>query len=196
MQGLNKAIQTFFVSTKTGEVQFEAGTTPGDEFCVFDVPDVGRFGLCICYDMWFPEVSRTLAWMGAEVIIQPTMTPTSDRELELVMSRANAIFNQTYFISLNGVGPYGGGRSQIIDPDGRILQRAGDHETILTEIIDLDHVQRTREFGTIGLAQTLKQIRDSGHKFPVYQNTAIAKEGFAHLGPLGFHRNLNELPKN
>ena len=90
------------------------------------------------------------------MIIQPTMTPTSDRELELVMSQANAIFNQTYFISLNGGGPYGGGRSQIIDPDGRILQRAGDHETILTEIIDLDHVQRTREFGTIGLAQTLK----------------------------------------
>ena len=55
---------------------YEAGTKPGDEFCVFDVPGIGRFGLCICYDMWFPEVSRTLAWMGAEVILQPTMTPT------------------------------------------------------------------------------------------------------------------------
>jgi len=42
-------------------------STPGDEFCVFEVPKVGRFGLCICYDAWFPEVTRTLAWMGAEV---------------------------------------------------------------------------------------------------------------------------------
>ncbi|MBP9071481.1 MAG: carbon-nitrogen hydrolase family protein, partial [Caldilineaceae bacterium] len=63
---------------------YEAATASGDQFCVFDVPEVGRFGLCICYDMWFPEVARTLAWMGAEVILQPTMTPTSDRNLELV----------------------------------------------------------------------------------------------------------------
>jgi predicted amidohydrolase len=37
---------------------YEVGTEAGDEFCVFDIPDVGRFGLCICYDMWFPEVAR------------------------------------------------------------------------------------------------------------------------------------------
>jgi len=30
----------------------------GTEFCVFDVPEVGRFGLSICYDMWFPEKPR------------------------------------------------------------------------------------------------------------------------------------------
>ena len=45
--------------------------TPGAEFVVFDVPDVGRFGVSICYDMWFPETTRTLAWMGAEVICTP-----------------------------------------------------------------------------------------------------------------------------
>ena len=43
---------------------YEMGATPGNEFCVFDIPNVGRFGLCICYDMWFPETARTLAWMG------------------------------------------------------------------------------------------------------------------------------------
>jgi formamidase len=55
---------------------YESETTPGNEFCVFDVTDIGRFGLCICYDSWFPEVARTLAWMGAEVILHPTITPT------------------------------------------------------------------------------------------------------------------------
>lgn len=170
---------------------YESGTTPGDEFCVFDVPEVGRFGLCICYDSWFPEVCRTLAWMGAEVILQPTMTPTSDRALELVLSRANAIFNQCYFVSINGVGPYGGGRSLIVDPDGRVLQQATDHETILTEILDLDHVTRTREYGTIGLAQTLKQIRDSGHTFPIYRQGKVEPTGFEHLGPLTYHRRLD-----
>lgn len=169
---------------------YEDGVTPGNEFCVFDIPDIGRFGLCICYDMWFPEVARTLVWQGAEVILQPTLTPTSDRELELVMCRANAIFNQCYFISVNGVGTWGGGRSTIIDPDGRILQEASTNQTILTEMIDLDHVTRTREFGTIGLAQTLKQLRDYDHAFPIYEDGRLTKGSFANLGALKYHHTL------
>ncbi len=172
---------------------YEMGTTAGKEFCTFDIKGVGRFGLMICYDTWFPEVARTLAWMGAEVILQPTMTPTSDRELELVMCQANAIFNQAYFISLNGVGPYGGGRSLMVDPDGRILQCAGERETILTEIIDLDHVTRTREYGTIGLAQTLKQLRDSGQHFPPYHNGNLQKGSLRDLGELAFHQSPRTL---
>jgi formamidase len=167
---------------------YEAGTQAGEEFCVFDVPDIGCFGLCICYDMWYPEVVRSLVWMGAEVIIQPTMTPTSDRPLELVMCQANAIFNQCYFVSVNGVGPWGGGRSMMIDPDGRILQTAGDHQTILTELLDLDRVTTTREYGTIGMSQTLKQLRDSGQIFPIYQQGIAQGEGFKRLGKLGFHK--------
>jgi len=130
--------------------------------------------------------------MGAEVILQPTMTPTSDRPQELVLCEANAIFNQAYFVSVNGVGPYGGGRSLIVDPDGRVVQQAGEHETILTEILDLDHVTRTREFGTLGLNQALKQLRDSGQSFPIYEQGVKAGEGFRQLGPLGFQRQLNE----
>lgn len=169
---------------------YEAGTTQGSDFCVFDVPDAGRFGLCICYDMWFPETVRSLVWMGAEVIIQPTLTPTSDRPLELVMCQANALFNQCYFISVNGIGPWGGGRSLMVDPDGRILQTAGDHQTILTEILDLDRVSYTREYGTLGLAQTLKQLRDCGHTFPIYQQGIPQGEGFKKLGKLAFQSNL------
>lgn len=171
---------------------YEAGTTPGNEFCVFDVPNVGRFGLCICYDMWFPEVSRQLAWMGAEIIIQPTMTPTSDRPLELVMARANALFNQCYFLSVNGVGTWGGGRSTIIDPDGRVLQEAGTNQTFLTELIDLDHTNRTREYGTLGLAQTLKQLRDARHRFPIYGNSKVSEGSFDRLGELKFYRELGQ----
>ena len=77
---------------------------PGDAFCIFDIPGKGRFGLCICYDQWFPEVVRTLAWMGAEAVVHPTATTTSDRAQELVLSQAHAIFNQIYFFSVNGVG--------------------------------------------------------------------------------------------
>jgi predicted amidohydrolase len=174
---------------------YEAGTAAGGEFCVFDIPSIGRFGLCICYDMWFPEVARTLAWMGAEVILQPTLTPTSDRPLELVMARANALFNQCYFFSINGIGNWGGGRSTIIDPDGRILQEAGTNQTFVTELIDLDHTTRTREFGTLGLGQTLKQLRDSGHKFPVYGDQGIERGAFDQLGELKYHHNRIITPR-
>jgi len=169
---------------------YEASTAAGDEFCVFDIPEVGRFGLCICYDAWFPEVARQLAWMGAEVILQPTLTPTSDRELELVMARANALFNQCYFVSVNGVGDWGGGRSTIIDPDGRVLQEASTNQTFITEILDLDHTSRAREFGTLGLAQTLKQLRESAHRFPIYEPGNLRKGSFGDLGPLALHRDL------
>lgn len=169
---------------------YESGTRAGQEFCVFDIPDVGRFGLCICYDVWFPEVSRMLAWMGAEAILQPTLTPTSDRELELVMARASALFNQCYFISVNGIGPWGGGRSTIIDPDGRVLQAASTNQTFMTEILDLDHTTRTREFGTLGLGQSLKQLRDSGQHFALYDGDNLARGSFGKLGPLAYHRDL------
>lgn len=169
---------------------YEAGTEPGTEFCVFDVPDVGRFGVCICYDAWFPETVRSLAWMGAEVIIHPTMAPTADRELELVLNQANAIFNQCYFIDINGVGPWGGGRSMIVDPDGRVIQKAGEHETLLTEIIDLDNVSKTREFGNLGLCQLWKQLQDAPTDFPIYQNGIGSGKIYEKLGSLKFHTRL------
>jgi formamidase len=170
---------------------YERGTSSGSEFCVFDIPEAGRFGLCICYDMWFPEVARNLVWMGAEVILHPTLTPTSDRPLELVLSQANAIFNQCYFIDINGVSPFGGGQSILVDPNGRVLQQAGEHEAILTEILDLDLVSRTREYGTIGLSQTLKQLRDCSVQFPMYLDSKIKSgEGFRPLGPLKYHHNI------
>ncbi len=148
---------------------YENETTPGDQFCVFDVPSLGRFGLCICYDAWFPEVIRTLAWLGAEVILHPTLTPTSDRAAELILAQANAIFNQCYLVDVNGLGPWGGGRSTIVDPEGRLLQTAGEHDMLLTELLDLDQVTKTREYGTLGLCQTWKQLRQFRGQFPMYR---------------------------
>ena len=170
---------------------YEDETTAGEQFCVFDVPGVGRFGLCICYDTWFPEVARTLAWMGAEVILHPTLTPTSDRTLELTLNQANAIFNQCYFVDINGLGPWGGGRSLIVDPEGRVLQQAGEHDMIMTEILDLDQVRRVREFGTLGLCQTWKQLRDFRGRFPVYDKEIANGKIFRGLGELDYQSKLD-----
>lgn len=162
---------------------FENEIAAGEAFCVFDVPGVGRFGISICYDMWFPETVRALTWLGAEVVLHPTLTTSADRELELVLAQAHAVTNQLYFVDVNGVGAWGGGLSQIIDPDGRVVQRAAGGEGVMTELLDLDRVTRAREVGTLGMTQCLKGLRDSRVHFPQYGDLA-AGEGLRKLGPL------------
>src|SRR3546814_4288082 len=90
---------------------YERGVAPGSEFVVFDVPGAGRFGVSICYDMWFPETTRSLASLGAEVILHPTLTNTIDRDAELAIARASAATNQCYFVDINVAGALGVGRS-------------------------------------------------------------------------------------
>ncbi|MDR6508029.1 carbon-nitrogen hydrolase family protein [Arthrobacter oryzae] len=136
------------------------GTTPGDSFVTFDIPGKGRVGLAICFDGSFPEVSRQLAWLGAEVIIQPTLTTTRDREMEVVMSRANAFVNQVFVVNVNGADPSGVGESVILDPEGTIMQQARGGEEILYGVLDLDRVTQARRYGTLGINKPWSQLKD------------------------------------
>ncbi len=162
---------------------YEKGVEPGNKFVVFDVPDVGRLGLMICYDMWYPEMSRQLAWMGAEAIIVPTLTNTSDRHLELHMAQANATVNQLYMLNINSAGRLGYGRSIVVGPDGNVVHQASSSREIITMDLDFDHVRRVRERGRHGLAQPLKSFRDAGVNYPVYQENS-GPGAFGDLGEL------------
>lgn len=132
---------------------------PGSSFVVFDVPGLARIGLAICYDGNFPEAFRQLAWLGAEVVLQPTLTPTSDREAELVLARANAIANQLFVVNLNAAAPAGLGRSLVVDPEGLVRRQAGEGEELLTDVLDLDAVARAREYGLAGVSQVWEQAQ-------------------------------------
>ena len=143
---------------------------PGDRFVTFDIPEVGRIGLAICYDGNFPEVFRQLAWMGAELVLQPTLTTTSDRTAELVLARANAIVNQLYVINLNASDPAGLGRSVVVDPEGIVRVEAGAGEELITDVIDLDAVTRVRDHGLAGVSRMWDQLMRTGPQIelPVY----------------------------
>jgi formamidase len=143
---------------------------PGTELVTFDIPDVGRIGLAICHDGAFPEVFRQLAWMGAEVILQPTLTTTSDRDAELVLARANAIANQVYVVNINAPGPTALGRSVVVDPEGLVRVAAGAGEEVLTDVLDLDAVTRVRTHGSFGLNRLLEQLDRIGPtlELPMY----------------------------
>ena len=150
-------------------------TVPGNEFVTFDMEGVGRIGLMICYDGWFPEVARHLAWMGAEVILHPSLTTTSDRPQELVLARANAIVNQVYVVNVNAGSP-GSGGSLIVDPEGHELQVAGYGEAFMTEVLDLDAVSRVREYGSVGMSRMWAQLADQAGSvaLPLYGGSFAA----------------------
>jgi len=163
---------------------YEEGVEAGDDFLVFDVPDVGRFGVSICYDAWVPETSRTLAAMGAEVILHPSLTGTIDREVELAIARSTAATNQCYFVDINGLGAGGVGRSIVVGPHGEILHQSGSGEELIPLELDLDQVQRSRERGLLSLGQPLKSFRDRKVRFKVYDRRWRGAEYLDRLGPL------------
>lgn len=163
---------------------YEKGVAAGDRFVVFDVPGAGRIGLIICYDMWFPETVRTLAWMGAEAVICPSLTNTIDREVELAIARSNAATNQVYFLNLNSAGRLAVGQSIFAGPDGKVIHQAGSGREIISVEMDFEYVRRVRERGMFGLCQTLKSFRDHEMDFPVYNEGRKDAGAFAQLGPL------------
>jgi predicted amidohydrolase len=163
---------------------YEAGVEGGQEFLVFDVPDAGRFGISICYDLWFPETARTLAAMGVEVILHPTLTGTIDRDVELSIVRATAAQNQCFVFGINGFGDCGNGRSIIVGPAGEVLYEGQSAQEMIPFEIDFDRVRRSREVGLRGLGQQLKSFRDRTVEFPVYSREGRTWPYLNSLGPL------------
>jgi predicted amidohydrolase len=174
---------------------YEKGVTPGSEFVTFDVPGVGRFGMSTCYDMWFPETTRTLAWMGAEVILHPSMTTTVDRDAELAIGRANAAINQCYFLDINTAGEVGNGRSAIFGPGGEIICTAGGGREALVVELDLQAVRNARTRGWLGLTSPLKSFRDSEVALPAYAPGARRSAYLESLGPLTMPTRHRETPQ-
>jgi predicted amidohydrolase len=140
----------------------------GREFVVFEMPGHGRVGLSVCYDAWFPEHTRQLAWLGAELVLNLVKTPTVDRAQETVIARANAIVNQVFVASVNAGTPSGLGRSLLVDPEGRVrVEAVSELPSVLTDVIDLDAVTTVRRFGTAGLNRVWDQYQHGHDEGPV-----------------------------
>ncbi|WP_068547427.1 carbon-nitrogen hydrolase family protein [Thalassotalea crassostreae] len=162
---------------------YESDINAGNEFVVFDVPG-GRIGVAICYDLWFPEVARTLACEGAEVLIYPTLTGTIDRPMELILAQATAVNNQCYVMTINASGGIGNGQSNAIGPDGQIIYQAGCAAELIPIEIDFEQVRRNRERGLHGLGQVLKSFRDNEVEYTVYKNKECKNKSLSSLSKL------------
>jgi predicted amidohydrolase len=115
---------------------------PGDELPVYETT-LGRIGVEICYDLRFPEVTRTLALKGADIVAHPTNFPMAAKVQTEVITLARAAENRIYLLTANRVGNERWGEfcgwSQIVDPYGRRLAEADEtEETLLLADVEIE----------------------------------------------------------
>lgn len=163
---------------------YEDHTTPGSEVCVFEVPQVGKFGMSICYDIWFPELTRQMVAQGAEVIINPVMASFVDRHADLIIAQASAVMFQSYVFAINGLMAGGNGYSRVIDPAGQLLHDGCVNEEMIPIEVDFENLRRQRRQGVLNMGQPLKSFRDTAMRFPIYGEQGHQSDYLSSLGPL------------
>lgn len=108
---------------------------------------IGKIGMMICYDLRFPEMSRSLAVAGSEVLIAPSAWVKGNMKEEhwITINKTRAIENGCYIIAPDQVGNIYCGRSLVVDPYGKILLDMKKKQGIGFVNIDLDMVKQTRK---------------------------------------------------
>ncbi len=130
-------------------------TLMGEQECFVRGNHLSRFsldgvscGIVICYDIRFPELIRSLALRGMEVLFVVSQWPEMRIPHLNVLSQARAIENQMFVVVCNSCGTAGetryGGNSSLIDPWGKVLRRGGTGEEIVTANCDLGIIKEIR----------------------------------------------------
>jgi predicted amidohydrolase len=128
----NGKIQSIYKKVQLPDSESELGAVPGNSLPVFET-DFGRIGILICWDSFFPEVSRILALKGAEILFCPIWGDFRNAESWKITAQSSALDNGVYYVT-----SIFDGRSLIVNPAGEILQETGTQGTLLTADIDLN----------------------------------------------------------
>lgn len=135
-----------FPSESVGERKFlSAGKTVRS----FEVDGL-KIGVVICVDAIYPEVSRSLASRGAEIIFNPSNIPENRLEMWKHIGVARAIENGVYFVFLNNTSTYYldgrkiTGHSFAVSPDGEMVIEANEKEQVTSCELDLTRIDKVR----------------------------------------------------
>ena len=151
---------------------------PGDrQYEVFDVGGL-RIGMQICYDAGFPEPSRVLSLLGADLLVVPTNWPTHAECAAQHVMPARGMENNVYAIAVNRVGEESGfrfiGHSSIVDTNGAVLAVAShDREEILYADIDVERARRKHIVRVPGK----HEINRMGDRRPSFYGPIVASNG-------------------
>jgi len=108
---------------------------------------IGKIGMMICYDLRFPEMSRSLAVAGSEILVAPSAWVKGNMKEEhwITINKTRAIENGCYVIAPDQVGNIYCGRSLVIDPYGKILLDMKKKQGIGYVNIELKNVNQIRK---------------------------------------------------
>ena len=131
---------------------------PGYQTAAFQT-DLGNIGLCICYDIFFPEVVRLTRLKGAQLIVCISASPAVRRSYFEVLTCARAIENTAYLAYVNLAGVQDGlqfwGGSRLVSPTGDVLAKAKyDEDDFVTCEVDYNDLRTAETF-----IPTLKDLR-------------------------------------
>ncbi len=148
--GVHRKIHLFDIDV-AGEISFKESETltAGDEITVIPT-ELGKIGICICYDLRFSELLRLMTLEGAELIIVPgafnlTTGPAHWKPLIQVRAVDNQIFMAAVSPARNNNSSYVAyGHSIVVDPWGTVLKEAGTNEGIIYAPIDRPKVEKIR----------------------------------------------------
>ncbi len=161
--------------------------TPGDlGFHAIDT-SVGRLGVMVCWDQWYPEAARLMALDGADLLIYPTAigyessdTPEEQqrqREAWTTVQRGHAVANGLPVVAVNRVGhesdPSGQtkgidfwGSSFVAGPQGELVFRASADDEVATIVtIDLDHSEQVRRWWPFLRDRRIEEYADIQRRF-------------------------------
>jgi predicted amidohydrolase len=131
---------------------------PGYQTPVFET-DTGKIGLIICYDIFFPEITRVMRLKGAQLIACISASPSIRRGFFEVLTAARAMENTVFVTYTNLVGIEDGlqfwGGSRVIAPNGNIIAQAKyDEEDVITAKINYSDMKKVEAF-----VPTLRDLR-------------------------------------
>jgi predicted amidohydrolase len=131
---------------------------PGYQTAVFET-ELGKIGLIICYDIFFPEVTRLTRLKGAQLIVCISASPATRRTFFETLTAARAIENTAFLAYVNLVGIEDGlqfwGGSRLVGPNGKVLVKAKyDEEDLVIGEINYADIRPTETFVPI-----LKDLR-------------------------------------
>ncbi|KAJ5220440.1 Hydrolase [Penicillium chermesinum] len=136
-----------------GKIQFKESEvlSPGNQLTVIDLPEYGKIGLAICYDIRFPEAAMIAARKGAFLLVYPGAFNTTTGPLHWsLLGRARAVDNQSYVALCSPArDPEAGyqayGHTLIADPSANILGEAQESETIIYADLDNETITSVRK---------------------------------------------------
>lgn len=142
--------------------------TPGDLGFHPISTSVGKIGVLVCWDQWYPEAARLMALQGAELLVYPTAigyessdTPQEQerqREAWTTVQRGHAVANGLPVVTVNRTGHEPDpscqtngiqfwGSSFVAGPQGELLYRAPQNEEVCTVVeVDIAHCERVRRW--------------------------------------------------